>query len=218
MEVEGVLERTHGGAIISQHLPLEPEYQQRAMRCPEEKRIIGLTAAALIREGDIVFVNSGTTCTQVIRHIRPGMDITVITNNLIAALEVGDAGFSLTLMGGEYQHKSNSVAGRFAIENLGQIYANIAFIGVDGISLKHGYTVPSNAEAEVIRTMINRTHGPVYIVADHTKWGVVSNYEIAAIDHDLKLITDPGLDEHARSALASRSVEILYANPDPHKI
>jgi DeoR/GlpR family transcriptional regulator of sugar metabolism len=188
------------------------------MRCPEEKRIIGLTAAALIHEGEIVFINSGTTSTQVIRHIRPGMDVTVITNNLIAALEAGDAGFDLTLMGGEYQHKSNSVAGRFAIENLGQIYANQAFIGVDGISLKHGYTVPSNAEAEVIRTMINRTHGPVYIVADHTKWGVVSNYEIAAIDNDLKLITDPGLDEHARFALASRSVEILLANPVPIKI
>ena len=218
MEDEGVLERTHGGAIISQHVPLEPEYQQRAMRCPEEKRIIGLTAAALIREGDIIFINSGTTSTQVIRHLRPGIEVTVITNNLIAALEIGDAGFDLTLVGGEYQHKSNSVAGRFAIENLGQIYASQAFIGVDGISLKHGYTVPSNAEAEVIRAMISRTHGPVYVIADHTKWGVVSNYEVAAVDNDLKLITDPGLDEHARSALAARSVEILLANPVPFKI
>jgi DeoR/GlpR family transcriptional regulator of sugar metabolism len=217
LEEEGILERTHGGAILSQRLPMEPEYRQRASRCPEEKRLIGVVAAAQIQEGDIVFINSGTTTTQVIRHIRPGLDITVITNNIIAALEVGDAGYELQLVGGEFQHKSNSVAGRFAIENLSQVYASKAFIGVDGISLKHGYTVPSNAEAEVLRLMLSRTHGPAYVVADHSKWGVVSNFEVAPVDSELKLITDAGLEEHARQALAARSVEILVADLAPIK-
>jgi DeoR/GlpR family transcriptional regulator of sugar metabolism len=215
LEEEGSLERTHGGAALSQRLPQEPEYKQRAMRCPEEKRLIGLTAAGLIQEGDIVFINSGTTTTQVIRHVRPSKDITIVTNNLSAALETGDAGFDLILLGGEFQHKSNSVAGRFATANLGQIYASKAFIGVDGISLKHGYTVPSNAEAEVLRIMLSRTQGPIFVVADHSKWGVVSNFEVAPVDSDLKLITDAGLDEHARSALAARLVEILIANAFP---
>lgn len=215
LEEEGSLERTHGGAALSQRLPLEPEYRQRAMRCPEEKRLIGLTAAGLIQEGEIVFINSGTTTTQVIRHIRPSKEITIITNNLAAALEVGDAGFDLILVGGEFQYKSNSVTGRFAIDNLGQVYANKAFIGVDGISLKHGYTVPSNAEAEVLRIMLSRTHGPVYVVADHSKWGVVSNFEVAPVDSDLTLITDTGLDELARESLASRSVDIILSNHVP---
>jgi DeoR family fructose operon transcriptional repressor len=218
MEDDGILERTHGGAIINQRLPLEPEYMQRAMRCPEEKRLIGITAAALIQDGDIVFINSGTTTTQIIRHIRPGMDITIISNNLAAALDVGDAGLNIILVGGEFQSKSHAVAGRFAIDNLGQIYADKAFIGVDGISPKFGFTVPSNAEAEVARTMISRSHGPIYVVADHTKWGVVSNYEVAASGGSLKLITDEGLDEHARLALATRSVEIIIASGNPVKI
>ncbi len=217
LEEEGILERTHGGAILSQRLPMEPEYRQRAMRCPEEKRQIGLTAAGLIREGDIVFINSGTTTTQVIRHIPANLDITIITNNLIAALEVGDVGFELHVVGGEFQHKSNSVAGRFAIDNLKQVYASKAFIGVDGISLKHGYTVPSNAEAEVLRLMLQRAQGPVYVVADHSKWGVVSNFEVAPVDGEMKLITDAGLDRHALEALAERSIEILVANHAPIK-
>jgi DeoR family fructose operon transcriptional repressor len=215
LEEEGILERTHGGAISSQRLPMEPEYLQRALRCPEEKRLIGMTAAAQIQEGDIVFINSGTTTTQVIRHIRPSPDITVITNNLVAALEIGDAGFNLLLLGGEFQHKSNSVAGRFAVDNLGGVYASKAFIGVDGISPKYGFTVPSNAEADVARTMIGRTHGPVYIVADHSKWGVVSNFEVASIGSDLKLIADEGLDERARAAMDARSIEILIASATP---
>lgn len=218
LEGDGILERTHGGAILSQRLPLEPEYMQRAMRCPEEKRLIGLTAAAQIEEGDIVFINSGTTTTQVIRHIRPGIEITVITNNVAAALEMGDPGFELLLVGGEFQHKSHSVAGRFAVDNLGQVYANKAFVGVDGISIKYGYTVPSNAEAEVMRTMISRTHGQICVVADHTKWGVVSNFEVASLQKDIKLIVDDGLDEHARAALAARSVDILFASAYPVKI
>jgi len=219
LEEEGLVERTHGGAILSQRLQFEPEYAQRAQRYMEEKRLIGLTAAAQIEEGDIVFINSGTTATQVIRHIRPGMDVIVVTNNLVAALELGDPGFELVLIGGSFQPRSKSVAGRFAVENLGQIYANKAFIGVDGISLKHGCTVPTNAEAEVVRLMIRRTHGPVYVVADHSKWGVVSNFEVAGIHEMHKLITDEGLDEHARgAALAARSVEILIASPNPIRV
>ena len=70
LEREGIVERTHGGAILSQRLTLEPEYLQRAQKHPEEKRLIGEMAASLIEDNDVVFINSGTTTTQVIRHIR----------------------------------------------------------------------------------------------------------------------------------------------------
>ena len=82
LEQEGILERTHGGAILSQRMPLEPGYQQRALTFPEEKRSIGALAASLIEKNDIVFVNSGTTTTEVIRHIRGDPSISIFTNNL----------------------------------------------------------------------------------------------------------------------------------------
>jgi len=211
MENEGVLVRTHGGAILNTRLQLEPEYTQRAQRNVEEKRQIGLLAASLIKEGEIVFINSGTTTTQVIRNIRSGAGITVITNNVAAALEINDPGFEIILLGGYFQSTSNSVVGRFAIENLGQIYANQAFIGVDGITSHHGYTVPSMAEAEVIRLMIERTKGPVNIVSDYSKWGIVSNFEIAPIDRIQRLITDDRLGPTAIEALANRPIEVLVA-------
>jgi DeoR family fructose operon transcriptional repressor len=212
LEKEGILERTHGGAILNQRMAFEPEYIQRAQKFPEEKRRIGELAASLIEDGDIVFINSGTTTTQVIRNIRSNASISIFTNNLNAALEVGDAGFHHYLIGGEFQPRSNSVAGRFAIENLKQIYADKAIIGVDGISLKHGCTVPSNAEAEVVRQMIERTNGPIIVVADHSKWGVVSNFQIASIEEIDKLVTDQQIDASAMESLASHAVEILIAN------
>lgn len=211
LEAEGILERTHGGATVNQRLTAEPEYLQRVQKNPEEKRLIGELAASLINEGDIVFINSGTTTTQVIRNVRADAGISIFTNNLNAALEVGEAGFQHHLLGGEYQPVSKSSAGRFAIENVRQIYADKCIIGVDGISLKHGCTVPANAEAEVVRQMIERTKGKVIIVADNSKWGVVSNFQIASIDEIDMFITDERFDPSSIEELAAHSVETLIA-------
>jgi len=148
----------------------------------------------------------------VIRHIRDNAGITIFSNNVYAALEMGQAGFKHHLIGGEFQPHSNSLAGRFAIENLSQVYANKAILGVDGVSLHHGCTVPSNLEAEVIKHMIERTRGKIFIVADSSKWGVVANFQIATIDQIDKLITDEELDPAATEALTASSVECLIAS------
>ena len=218
LENEGVLERTHGGAILSQRMTFEPEYIQRESSNPEEKRLIGELAASFIDDGEVVFINSGTTTAQVIRHIRENAEITVFTNNLIAVLEVGDAGFKQYLLGGEFQPHSNSVAGRFAIDNLRQVYADKAILGVDGISLLYGCTVPSNAEAEIMKLMIERTKGEILIVADHTKWGIVSNFQIATIDQVDKLITDAQIDTSTFESLAAHEVQIHIASANQVKV
>jgi DeoR family transcriptional regulator, fructose operon transcriptional repressor len=215
LERKGIVERTHGGAILSQRLTLEPEYLQRAQKHPDEKRLIGEMAASLIEDNDVVFINSGTTTTQVIRHIRGGAGITVFSNNVYAVLEMGEESFKHHLIGGEFQPHSNSVTGRFAIDNLQQVYADKTILGVDGVSLKHGCTVPSNAEAQVVRQMIERTRGQVIIVADHSKWGVVSNFQVATIDEIDKVVTDEALDSSANESLAAYSVECLVAATNP---
>ncbi len=213
LEAEGVLERTRGGAILNQRLITEPEYLQRLQRHPEEKRAIGALAASLIEDGDIVFINSGTTTAQVLYHIRPNAGIVVFTNNLRAVLESGNGGCELYVLGGEYQPVSKSSAGRFAIENVRQVYADKAIIGVDGISLKHGCTVPTNAEAEVVRTMIERTKGEIIVVADHSKWGVVSNFQVATVDEIDVLVTDDKFDSIASEELSAHSVNVRMAMP-----
>jgi DeoR family fructose operon transcriptional repressor len=215
LEQDGILERTHGGAILSQRMILEPEYRQRAQNYPEEKQIIGALAASLIQDGDIVFINSGTSTTQVIHQIRNKAEVTIFTNNLNAALEMEEPDFRHYLVGGEYQPRSKSLAGRFAIENLRQVYANKAIIGVDGISLKHGCTVPANAEAEVVRKMIERTKGQIIVVADHSKWGVVSNFHVATIDEIDILVTDDGFDKSTFESLEAHSVKSLIATTHP---
>lgn len=218
MEQKGILERTHGGAILSQRMILEQEYQQRVQHHPEEKRKIGELAATLIEDGDIVFINSGTTSTQVLQHIRRDARITVFTNNVSAVMELGDPGFHYHMIGGEFQPRSNSLAGRFALDNLNLVYANKAILGVDGISLKHGCTVPTLPESEVVRKMIERTKGQIIIAADYSKWGVVSNFQISTINEVDKLVTDANFKASAVDELASHSISCLLAAPETNPV
>jgi len=101
LENAGILSRTHGGAILTQQLQVEPAYAKRTQHQVNEKRAIGRLAASLIQDGDIVFTNSGTTTTQLIQHINPGLDISLITNNLAAVMEIGEIDYELILLGGD---------------------------------------------------------------------------------------------------------------------
>lgn len=215
LDAQGLLERTHGGALLNQRLAQEPEYTASAQAHPQEKRWIGAHAAGLVEDGDIVFVNSGTTTTQLVSHLHDVRDLTLVTNNVRAAREAREAGLDieLVLLGGTFRYRSDSVAGSYALNVLGRIYAAKAFIGVDGISLRHGCTTPTAAEAEIARVMIDRTRGPVIVVADHSKWGVVSNFELAAIDQVRALVTDSGFDGAAREALEARGIKVHLARP-----
>lgn len=212
LEKQGILERTHGGAVLNQQLKQEPEYAARVLAHPDEKRSIGAAAAALIEDGDTIFLNSGTTTTEVIRNIPGGAKVTVVTNNLSAALEVHEVGFELILLGGTYYPRSNAVVGHLAAESLRRLNAKKTFIGADGISLRYGYTVPSNPEAELVRLMIERTHGPVIVVADSSKWGVVSNFEVAKIAEVQMLVTDSRFSKQARAEMKARGVKVVLAN------
>lgn len=215
LESQGLLERTHGGAIVSRHMRLEPEYASSAQAFPEEKRRIGAAAAALVEDGDTVFVNSGTTATQVVRHIHAVRDVTIVTNNVSAAIEAQASGCEVILLGGSFRWRANSVVGRFAVEALRQMVASKTFLGVDGISLKYGCTTPISAEAEIASLMIERTRGPVVVVADHSKWGVVTHFRVADLDEVHTLVSDEGLDAGARGELAARSIEVIIAASPP---
>lgn len=211
LESKGQLERTHGGAISSRRMSAEPLYDQKNRSEMNEKVAIGRKAAGLIEAGDTVLVNSGSTSLQVIRHMAHG-DIRVITSNAGAVIERPPKGIEVILIGGIYRRQSNSLVGRFASLTLEQVYGSKAIIGVDGISYKYGLTTPNHQEAEIGSLMVERTRGPVIVVADHTKIGVVSNFVTARIEKVDILVTDAGFEEEYRDDLEKAGVEILIAD------
>lgn len=211
LERRGLLERTHGGAVLSHRLRSEPAYVEAISSNPEEKRLIGRTAAELVEPGDAVYLNGGTTTLQVFRHLRvPG--VKVITNHVGMALEAVDQDVELLLLGGHYRAPSNSVVGPFATDALRRTHATKAFIGVEGISLGSGLTTPVAAEAEIARVMIEQTRGRVIVVADHSKIGTVADFVIAPLDQVDALVSDPGIGEEVREQLSEAGLDVVLAS------
>ena len=210
LERRGMLERTHGGAIATQRLRAEPAYRDAASTNPEEKRLIGEAAAALVEPGDALYLNGGTTTLQVFRHLRAA-GLKVVTNHVGIALEVAGRDVELLLLGGHYRAPSNSVVGPFATEALRRTHATKAFIGVEGISVGSGLTTPVAAEAEIARVMIEQTRGRVFVVADHSKIGTVADFVIAPLEEVDALVVDEGCSEAYRQRLTEAGIDVIVA-------
>lgn len=189
LEKQGVLERTHGGAVLRQNMPKEPLFSQKLQARKGEKERIAAAAAQLIDDGDTVFINSGSTTRAVINALAK-RDITIITNNIGAAYTADEGSFTLIITGGLYRTQSNAVTGEFGLKMLENVYANKAIIGVDGFSLTHGLTTPVLQEAEMTRRMIEKTVGKIIVVADSSKIGVVSNFKTVDVREVDYVVTD----------------------------
>ena len=194
LEQLGILERSHGGAVLRQSMSVEPLFSQKERQQREEKERIGIAAAAMIDEGDMVLINSGSTTLQVIRALRD-KNVTIITNNIAAALVAEEAAFDIVFLGGNYRTQSHSVAGNFAQLALERVYANKLIIGVDGFSFSHGLTTPIMQEAEITRAMIDKTVGKVIVVAASSKMGIVSNFKTASVERIDCLVTDRAAED-----------------------
>jgi DeoR/GlpR family transcriptional regulator of sugar metabolism len=207
---KGLLERTHGGAILNQRMSVEPLYQQKNEAHKAEKELIGRAAAGLADDGDTLLINSGSTSLEVIRCLQ-GRSLRIITSNVGALADAGGGEPEVILIGGLYRPRSNSLVGAMASLCLQQVYGSKAFIGVDGISVKYGLTTPILEEAEIARQMIERTPGPVIVVADHSKLGVVSNFVTAPVEKVHVLVTDRQIDDELRLALEGLGIRIIIA-------
>jgi DeoR/GlpR family transcriptional regulator of sugar metabolism len=211
MEVKGLLERTHGGSILTRRMSSEPRYDDKDEREVGAKTAIGAAAAALAEAGESIFVNSGSTNRQVLRSLAQQQGLRIITNNG-SALEGWSEGNELVLTGGRYRHRSNSFVGPLAAHTIRSMYADRCFIGVDGFSLRHGLTTPYQGESEIARLMIAGTLGSVVVVADHTKIGTVAKFVTGTLENVSTLVTDRRLADEVEDELASVGVAVVYAD------
>ncbi len=189
LESKGLLERSHGGAVLRKTMASEPSYREKEKYYISEKSAIARAAVNLIEDGDTVFVNSGSTNHLVLRLLAP-RKVRVITSHAGGLSEIDDMKMELIVVGGIYRPQSHSLVGVFANESIRRVFAQKAIIGVDGVSLKSGLTTPNEQEAEVTRQMLNQTLGKVIVVADHTKIGVVSNFLSVPAERADILVTD----------------------------
>lgn len=210
LEKRGVLERTHGGAILRRRIKDEPLYAEKDQKYRFQKEKIGKAANQFIESGDTLLINTGSTNSQVLRHLS-GTNLRVITSNANALVEIENPEIEVILTGGLFRRQSNSLIGDLAHTMLKSVCGSKTIIGVDGVSLKFGLTTPVKEEAAVARLMIDQTVGPVIVVADSSKMGVVSNFVTAPIDKVNILITDAGIKPGFKKGLEEMGITVIIA-------
>jgi len=210
----GLLERTHGGAVRTRPFGPEPLYADKRLRCAPEKQRIARLAATLVRTGQTILLNGGTTSLAVALAISERTDVGelhLVTVNVAIGLEVQRRDIDVVLLGGQYRPQANSLVGTLALASLRHIAADLVVLGVDGIDARFGATYPHSLEAGVAEAMLDRCHGEVIVVADHRKLGVAAGNVGAPLKRVSYLITDTGADERLVQEFRRCGVEVLLA-------
>jgi DeoR family transcriptional regulator of aga operon len=216
LEGRGLLRRSHGGALPIQPPLYEPfrhisYYHEQERQRSAEKRRIGLVAAELVSDGETLAIGAGTTATQVARSICLHKGLTVLTNAINVAMELSHRDdLKVIVTGGFLSGDWFALVGPGAIQSVGEIFVDKAFVGVDGIHAEHGLTTNYPDQAIIHRAMMRQARRRI-VVADRRKLGVTASALICPIDGVDVLITDRGAGDEALAPFVARGIEVRRA-------
>lgn len=212
LEKQGLIKRTHGGAVPATSTAFEPSFIQKEIEFIEEKQSIGRKAAQMIEEGETVILDSGTTTLQIARYCATKRNLTVVTNSIHIALELSGAQeIEVVVVGGSLRKNTYALVGPVAEDGLRGLYADKVFLGVNGISPDRGLSTPNIVEARVKRAMLGAAREAI-IVADHSKVGREAFASIAPIDRIQALVTDRGISDSDRRIIEEKGVRVIVAD------
>jgi DeoR family transcriptional regulator, fructose operon transcriptional repressor len=201
LQEQGLIQRTYGGAKATESAFYEMSVQAKRSTFREEKERIGVAAAALIQNHETVLLDSGTTIAQICPQLGD-QRLKVITCALDVASElIRKDRIDLILIGGEVRKSTLNTVGPLADELLGNLRADKAFIGVEGVDIQGGFTVPDLANARTKRAMA-AIAGEVIVVADHSKLDRQTMGAIFPIERADLLITGEEADPAAIARIA----------------
>ncbi|MDL2285452.1 DeoR/GlpR family DNA-binding transcription regulator [Desulfovibrio sp. OttesenSCG-928-F07] len=193
LEQRGLLRRFHGGAQAMHQSHELLYFEDKRSRRKHEKDLIADTLVEMIEPGTTVFMNAGTTTLAVMSRIRD-YNIRVITNNAMATTALAGGSAELICTGGEYQDRTKSFCGDFATYIIGNLYADLCILGVNGVSVAGGITTTFYNETQINELMIKRCHGKTIIAADGSKIGKTFCFTCMPLSHVDVLVTDSSAD------------------------
>ena len=210
LEARRLLRRTHGGALPAETHLHEPPYAERAIAFAEEKRRIGQAAAAMVRPGETVILDAGTTTHEVGLALAASAhtNITVVTNALpTAAALMETPGIEVIVVGGHAQGRRRATLGPLAVEFLQSFHADRAFLGVSGVDAKAGFTAADFDAVQVKRAIIAHAD-QVVAVTDASKIGRAAFARIGPLRDASLLLTDRSLSHDAERTLAEAGLPV----------
>jgi DeoR family galactitol utilization operon repressor len=207
LEEKGWLNRTRGGAAAAMHRDI----LERRKKFQEEKTLIARRAAELVRNGDVIMIEAGTTTALIARYLAGKQDVHIVTNStLVFTYARMNPLLQITMTGGEFRRPTESLVGPIALQTIGRINVRLAFVGTDGFTLERGMTTHLMEGAEIVKAMKAHAETTV-LVADSSKYGRIGFAGVLPLlDMDL-IITDTSLGDEAFRKLREAGVMVEMA-------
>ncbi|HEY0735304.1 MAG TPA: DeoR/GlpR family DNA-binding transcription regulator [Herpetosiphonaceae bacterium] len=174
LEREGLLQRTWGGAMLRQQFRPEGAFMARLQQNRAEKERIAVAAAALVQDNDTIFLDASTTAYFMAQQLKDRHNLTVITNGMYTALELGPVPAITTIViGGQVRGDTGSLVGTLSEELLQKLHVNKGFFSARGLTLAKGLMESTIVEGQLKELVIKHVDQVVAVV-DASKLGSMS--------------------------------------------
>ena len=211
LERQGILHRVHGGAIPVERLGIEQAVAEREGRMAAEKERIAGAALDELPESGSILIDAGTTTVRLAELLPRDRELTVVTNSLpIASLLAGRPNLRLHLLGGLVRGRTLAAVGAWAEREIRDVYADVAFVGTNGLTVDRGLTTPDLDEAGIKRALVACARRTV-VLADHTKIGRSEFAQVAPLCAVDTLVTDSGLSSDLADEIESAGPRVVCA-------
>ena len=214
LEEMGVLERTHGGAVLADQTEVGGLLATRKRAASAAKQSIARAARSLLNHGETVYIDSGSTCTELARLVTE-MELRVVSNALdILMLLADQPGIALHATGGAFRHQAGSFIGPDAEEVVARMHFDHAFLGATGVSDDGRCSSQNSIEAQLKRRAIASSTTAV-ILADASKFGRNAFSEFSTMSEIDILITDAAVDGKTVAAFREGGLDVIVAEALP---
>lgn len=213
LEQEGFAKRIYGGAVLNNDNNDNILFTDNDDPYFDEKRKVGEIASKLIEDNEVVFLGRGVVCTQIAKNITGKSNLTVITNNISATVElVSNSNNTINIIGtgGNVTSDERDIGfeGKFATDFLDGILVNKAFITVDGISIKNGYTVKSKEQIAIYNTL-KKISEEIIIVADYSKANKTAMLKLESISNIKRVISNESIPEEYKNFYYDSDIQLF---------
>jgi len=209
LEGNGLLRKTYGGAVPSAP-DVEASVRYRQKRKLSAKRAVGRLASELVKDGDIIYLEAGSTCYEIIPHLANRKDLTIIVNSLYLMRRLGElTGHKIIIIGGQYRPDRMDMVGPGAEAAIGQLSGFKAFTGADDITIDAGISGADVVTVGFAKLVLKRA-SEVIFVGDHTKFDNPALYKIADIDQLDYIVTDVKPSKAWHSAAKQKNIKLIY--------
>jgi len=207
LAAEGEVELVYGGATLRR--PSDYSFRSKGQRNVEAKRVIGRLAADLVGEDEQIFLDSGTTCFEMLPFLKARRRLSIICSSARLALEMDTPGISVILLGGQYRPDRMDTIGSLATATLDQLRGYLCFIGADGLDQNFGPAAADLESADLNRRAVRNARQTVLLV-DHTKFAAASLCKIVDWELVSRIVTDRAPTPEWMDFLGARGIQVDY--------